>query len=189
MPLNYAVSRSIFAIDVRFNDNLDRGYFGFYNFPSKRMLYILGKRNHNYKVCRQTFQGRFTDGYGVDETEYRKRKYEDMLKYDDEGRKPTKAEIEGANGIKHLKGYLKVHPKALLEECSQVFGVTKKTISLWKRGVLADLPTTKNNFNKNPILKEIVVNEDELMKEEAERENNSVDDPYNNEEVVEDFKE
>ena len=103
LPLSYAVSRSAFAIDVKFGDGFSRGHFDFYGFNNKKDLYIKGKKFHNYYVAKPNFFGNFTDGYGVDEVEYRKRKLEDMEKWDkdeDKGvkslpviRKEAKAEI------------------------------------------------------------------------------------------------
>ena len=97
LPLGYAVSRSAFAIDVRFGENFTRGTYAFYNFKAKRQLYIKGKKFYDYNVARPTFMGSFTDGYGVPEAEYRAAKLKDMEKYDEEdekGRRKTPREIE-----------------------------------------------------------------------------------------------
>jgi hypothetical protein len=79
LGINYAVSRSLFFIDVKFEGEFDRGYFKFYNYDTKKNLYIHGKRDQNYNVTGPQFSGRFTNGYGVDEDEYRKAKYKDMI--------------------------------------------------------------------------------------------------------------
>jgi hypothetical protein len=172
LPLSYAVSRSVFAIDVKFDDNLNRGFFSFYNFPSKRFLYIMGKKTHNYKASRATFSGRFTDGYGVDEAEYRKRKYEDMLKYDEENpERKTKAELKAESGMEYMKGYLKKHPKATMKELSEVFGVSMSTITNWKRGNAMVTQLSPDKFNVNLINKEVFVDEEAMEKAEKEREN------------------
>ncbi len=171
LPLSYAVSRSVFAIDVRFNDKLDRGFFAFYNFPAKRFLYVNGKRNHNYYAAKPTFMGRFPDGYGVDELKYRKRKYDDMVKYDEEHpEKKTSKQLITERNIEILKKYLELNPKATLKECGILFGVSKKTISNWKLGGAALKKEVESNYiNKLTIKKEIIVDEDALEQTEKEK--------------------
>lgn len=83
MGINYAVSRSLFFIDVKFEGEFDRGYFRFYNYDSKHNLYIHGKRDQNYHCVAPQFQGRFTNGYGVNEQEYKSAKYKDMVESED----------------------------------------------------------------------------------------------------------
>jgi len=174
LPLSYAVSRSIFAIDVRFNDRLDRGFFAFYNFPSKRNLYVIGKRNYNYYAAKQTFIGKFPDGYGVEEVEYRKKKLDDMIKYDEENPvKKSRTQIEAERSVKILENYLKINPKASNVECSKLFGVSAMTIGRWKRGDVCEITLTENNYNiKLPKIskKEIIVDEEELERLEHEKE-------------------
>jgi len=174
LPMSYAVSRSVFAIDVKFNNNLDRGFFSFYNFLSKRMLYVNGKRQHNYHCCKFTFQGRFPDGYGVNENEYRKQKFEDMMKYEEESPiKLTKQQIENRLNIQTLQNFLKIHPKASNEECSKIFGVALSTITRWKRGDVAELVGSPTNYNSkltiNKDKKEMVVDEVGLEALEKEK--------------------
>lgn len=166
LPLSYAISRSVFAIDVQFNDKLDRGFFSFYNFPSKRMLYINGKRQHNYKSARPTFNGHFPDGYGVDEAEYRKRKYEDMVKYEQENpEKLNKSQIEAKKNIEFMNRLIEKNPKITLKELGEFFKVDKRTISRWKQGGVEERPTIKDNY-KIEHRKEIEVNEEKLAEED-----------------------
>lgn len=180
LPLPYAVSRSAFAIDVKFNNQLDRGFFDFYNFPAKKNLYILGKRTHNYGAWKRTFPGNFVDGYGVDEAEYRKKKYDDMVEYDKENPvKLTKSQIEGRMGIKYLQSYLKKYPKATLKECAEVFGVSTSTIVLWKRGAVEEDSHLSLNYTIEPVIKKEVVMDEEAM-EQIEREKGI----YNEEEMA-----
>ena len=86
LPINYALGRSVFAIDIKFKGQFERGYFNFYDFESKRALYIKGKKTHNYYVAKPSFSGEFEDGYGIPEDEYRKAKREDMekIEYEEE---------------------------------------------------------------------------------------------------------
>lgn len=166
LPLSYAISRSVFAIDVKFNDNLDRGFFSYYNFPAKRMLYVNGKRQHNYKVARPTFNGQFADGYGVDEAEYRKRKYEDMLKYDEENpQKLSKSQIEAKKNIEFMNRLIEKNPKMTSKELADFFGVSIMTISRWKQGGGEELTLNSNNYSIEQK-KEIIIDEDRLEREE-----------------------
>jgi len=174
LPLNYAVSRSVFAIDVRFNDKLDRGFFAFYNFPAKRFIYVNGKRNHNYHVGKYTFISRFPDGYGVNEAEYRRKKFEDMQQYDKENPvKQTKAQIIVEKSIEYMKNYYKIHPKCTRKECASVFGISLETLRHWKMYNVEDNDGQETKYNDKLLLnsgnKEIVVNEEELEKMEKEK--------------------
>ena len=133
LPLGYAVSRSAFAIDVRFGENFSRGTYGFYDFRSKRQLYIKGKKFYDYHVARPSFMGSFTDGYGVPEAEYRAAKRLDMQKYDEEddkGRKKSKTEIETDTRADLIKK-LKENMGLTHEQLSKGLGVHKNTIARW----------------------------------------------------------
>jgi len=172
LPLSYAVSRSIFAIDVRFNDKLDRGFFAFYNFPAKRALYVIGKRTHNYWAAKPTFMGKFPDGYGVNEKKYRKMKYEDMLKYEEENPvKMNKAQIEKATRIAMLKQFMKTMPNLSNPALGKILGVSDVCILRWKKGDVEYPKATHNNYNKVLTLskeKELEVDEEELIKNDHE---------------------
>ena len=82
LPQNYAVSRSVFFIDVLFQKEFQRGYFKFYSFKQKKKLYLKGKKQQDYDCVKPDFIGRFGDGYVIPEKEYLRAKYLDMLKYD-----------------------------------------------------------------------------------------------------------
>jgi len=88
LPINYALGRSVFAIDVKFKGQFERGYFSFYDFESKRDLYIRGKKTHNYHVSKPSFSGEFEDGYGIPEQEYRGAKRKDMERMEFEEEAP-----------------------------------------------------------------------------------------------------
>lgn len=89
MPMNYAIGRSIFAIDVKFTAGFERGTFDFYNFPSKKFLYLKGKKNQDYGVAKSSFTGNFLDGYGIPREEYLKAKKEDLEKVEDKDGNPV----------------------------------------------------------------------------------------------------
>jgi len=167
LPLNYAVSRSVFAIDVRFTNNLDRGVFAFYNFPAKRILYVAGKRGHNYKVIKPTFIGHFGDGYGVDEKEYREKKLKDMEEYDRENPvKKTKQVIEKEKMIQVVKNIFKYNSKLSNTEVGRMLGVSHVTVSRWKHGDVGELFGTPNKYNNKTDEKEVIMDDEVLEKSE-----------------------
>lgn len=96
LPKGYAISRSVFAIDVKFEGEFERGYFSFYNFERKKDLYINGKKMYNYKSASPNFSGRFTDGYAVGREEYLKRKQEDLERADSQKTKVKDLKEESA---------------------------------------------------------------------------------------------
>lgn len=103
LPMTYAVNRSIFAIDVKFKGEFERGYFDFYDFESKKELYVKGKKNHNYHVIKPTFSGNFGDGYGIDREEYLKAKEEDFKKYEEKDGERTNPITEKDFKLKVIK--------------------------------------------------------------------------------------
>lgn len=78
LPLGYAVSRSAFFIDVYFGDNFERGFFKFYNFPTKKMMFLKGKKTQDYNVVYPNFKGEFRDGYVVPKQDYLDKKRKDL---------------------------------------------------------------------------------------------------------------
>jgi len=85
LPAPYAIGRSIFAIDVKFQGDFRRGFYDFYDFEKKRDLYIRGKKTQNYRITKPSFNGRFFDGYGIPRDEYIKAKTADMRRMDEDG--------------------------------------------------------------------------------------------------------
>ena len=171
LPLSYAVSRSLFAIDVKFNDKLERGFFGFYNFPAKRFLYMNGKKQHNYKINRPTFNGQFPDGYGVPESEYREAKLNDLIQYEKENPvKKTIAQREKEIKIKVMNNILKKDSNLTNLELSKIIGVSPMSISRWRRGDVEDTPLTSNNYTITTNKKEIIVDEEKLERDEKQKE-------------------
>lgn len=126
LPKTYAISRSVFAIDVKFLGNFERGYFDFYNFDSKKWLYVQGKKNYDYKVQRADFNGSFLKGYTVGDEVYKKAKYEDMMKYDEEQKSPISLLKEYRKKI--LINLKEVFPKASKKDYSKVLEVSPRTI-------------------------------------------------------------
>lgn len=68
-----AIHRTRALIHV-FHNNFERGYFRFYSYKNKKMMYLHGKKNYNYNVVKPSFVGRFTNFYTIDKEEYKKKK-------------------------------------------------------------------------------------------------------------------
>jgi len=176
LPMSYAISRSIFAIDIKFNDDLERGFFSFYNFPAKRTLYINGKRTHNYYATRPTFSGQFPDGYGVPEKDYRKAKLDDLIRYEKEHpEKKSKLQIETATKVAMMNKFLKFNPKFTNKELGFICGVSDETIRRWKMGDVDETMDTAHNYNLETKEKKVIVDEEKLEQQEKEKilENNN----------------
>jgi hypothetical protein len=137
LPMTYAVNRSIFAIDVKFKGEFERGYFDFYDFESKKELYVKGKKNHNYHVVKPTFSGNFGDGYGIDREEYLKAKEEDFKKYEEKDGEKTKQITEKDFKAKVIRNYLKAKEyfkakKIFDKDIALLLGVDRRTIIDYK---------------------------------------------------------
>jgi hypothetical protein len=77
---DYAISRSIFLVDVFTNKRMERGFFNFYNEGQKENLYINGKKKSGtaskYSGARPSFTGRFSPFLPLDKDMYEKAKQE-----------------------------------------------------------------------------------------------------------------
>lgn len=78
MRMQIAVNRSRFLIHTYSPDGIRRGYFKFYNYPTKRMLYMKGKRDVNQDAVEADFRGTFVDTETLfyDQHEYDRKKEE-----------------------------------------------------------------------------------------------------------------
>lgn len=83
LPKGIAMSRSIFLLDVYYTADdkqiFQRGYFNFYSRKNKKYLYLLGKRDLNYKSYRYDFHGRFPNFHTVNEKDYRAAKQKALM--------------------------------------------------------------------------------------------------------------
>jgi hypothetical protein len=88
---DYAVSRSLFLIDVFATKEFERGYFNFYNETQKEFLYHFGKKKigttSKYMSAYESFWGRFTAWLPFDKDEY-----EEMKKMALEKKRKTRRE-------------------------------------------------------------------------------------------------
>jgi len=78
MKKGVALSRSDCLIDVYVLPNekgiWERGFYNFYSRPSKKNLYLFGKKELNYSAAKKDFHGRFYNNYPIDEQKYREAK-------------------------------------------------------------------------------------------------------------------
>lgn len=63
LPKFYALNRSHFLINVKFQNKFERGYFEFYSPKGKKNLYINGKKNWDYDAWKPDFSGSFFSSY------------------------------------------------------------------------------------------------------------------------------
>ena len=128
LPMNYAVSRSVFFIDVKFHGEFERGYFRFFSFNKKKELYLKGKKTQDYSCVKPNFIGRFADGYVIDEKEYRHAKHLDMLRFENDESKPlTEKEIK----VKLFKQIYQNLDKISIKDLSIGFGISNRTAYRW----------------------------------------------------------
>ena len=129
LPMSYAISRSVFLIDVKFVGEFDRGYFSFYNFNKKKKLYIRGKKTQDYDIIKPNFTGRFVDGYVVDRGEYLIEKKKDLTEQEELEKKPefnpTQLKRELFYTIYKNLGDISI------ERLAKGFGVSKRTGNAW----------------------------------------------------------
>jgi len=76
-----AIWRSRALIHV-YTKRFERGYFQFYDYEKKKIIYMAGKKTYNYSVAKPNFIGRFTNVYAVDEQKYRKKKAKSLKDYE-----------------------------------------------------------------------------------------------------------
>jgi len=158
LPMPYAVSRSLFFVDVKFQGEFERGFFSFYNFKKKKTLYIKGKKTHDYNVVKPDFYGRFPDGYAVPREIYVAAKHKDMME-DHEKKVPTEFEIKAKYFYRLYQNIEGITIKKLAE----AFGVSERTGDRYLQVVRtgykgigseeAELP--KQSLNKPSIKKNI----------------------------------
>ena len=81
---DYAVTRSMFLINVEVNKKWERGFFQFFNRNQKEWLFNLGKKkmgsNQKYRAAKGNFYGKFTTWFPFDLEEYKRRKKEALKK-------------------------------------------------------------------------------------------------------------
>lgn len=132
LPIPYAISRSIALINVKFYGAFKRGLFDFYGFEAKKRFYIKGKRYRDYTSHPPDFSGQFSNFYVLNEAEYRKKKYEDMIADEKKQKQLIDRVIElrlrKKWAIQTLDKFHKIIPPLSQGQLSQAIGVVKKSI-------------------------------------------------------------
>ncbi|GIW67809.1 MAG: hypothetical protein KatS3mg096_704 [Candidatus Parcubacteria bacterium] len=138
LPDTIAINRSVFAVDIRFGDDFERGFFKFYGFQKKKMLYLLGKKKQDYNAVKEDFRGRFVKGYGgLNTEEYIKKKIEDLERFKgDRFKKLRYVDKYGTPPELIRKLYLSLlkNKGITQKEIADVLGVEQTTISEWVLG-------------------------------------------------------
>jgi hypothetical protein len=80
--------RSRALIHIYTGDNMERGYFSFYNSERKKDLYVYGKKFYSYKMPGPNFRGRFANQYVVDKDKYKQKKLDSLTNIDQQKTSP-----------------------------------------------------------------------------------------------------
>ena len=149
MPRIYAITRSSFLINVKFQGEFNRGYFDFYSQASKRMLYIKGKKFSDYTVIPPDFDGIFAKFYTVGEEVYKKKKLEDLENEQDEDEKnktPTqiKREYREEIMVNYLRAKKEGEKKLTNRSLGKMFDIAEETVCV----LLKDIKKKYLEFNK-----------------------------------------
>jgi hypothetical protein len=150
LPPSYAISRSVFFVDVRFEGSFERGYFSFYGFQKKKDLYIYGKKTQNYKCVSPQFTGRFGDGYAVDEKLYRETKMKDLTEAET---KPQ--DVRGAL-INTLQKLNRAFPQITAAAIARALDIPIRTTQKWlcEKKIEVALDESRPSYNYNLIQSE-----------------------------------
>jgi len=153
LPKTFALGRSIFLLDVRFENKFERGYFRFFSFNQKKKLYIHGKRNFDYTVTKPSFIGRFPKLYTIDEEEYRKAKYEDLKEDRDTEDLVSKGDLKKIKMMifkEVIERARKENLDMTIEGMGIAFGISKRTAYRWLSGE-EEMTETKGIINNKLI--------------------------------------
>jgi hypothetical protein len=85
-----SIWRTRFLINCYRGNEYQRGFFRFYGFENKKILYMEGKKTYNYHARKPDFYGRFTNFYTIPEASYRTLKHNALVGRKDEIDKHSK---------------------------------------------------------------------------------------------------
>lgn len=127
-----AVNRSQFLVNVYFGQNLQRGFFSFYDDRKKAMLYFKGKKYYNnYNLVYPNFRGRFNNDWVVDKDKYQAMKlaYIKELMAEDKLHDKPKKEQRWLDGTARLIKYCKNGNVSMTyEQISEVMDIPSSSI-------------------------------------------------------------
>jgi DNA-binding transcriptional regulator YiaG len=164
MPSSYAITRSVFFVDVRFEGKFERGHFRFFSFKKKKDLYIYGKKTQDYDCVRPDFIGRFTKGYVVNEDEYRRCKHKDMVDSEKEVKKLDEQQIKQ----KYYNQLREKLPQLTQETLSEAFGISRVTAWRWENNKeLLDSAEIEVNATGLQYINNSKVSDNDLIEQEV----------------------
>lgn len=141
-PKSIAVNRSIALITIDYGDHFERGHFKFYDFKAKKKLYIKGKQFNDYSVSNFTFRGFFTGQYLVNEEEYRKEKYRDLVDDAKKQKDERIATLKKNIMIRIFRNcYKGLKDRITQKELCEYFEIETKTAQRWMNNVEEDYDT------------------------------------------------
>ncbi len=129
LPKFYALARSHALINVKFHGQFERGLFNFYGPKQKKQLYLKGKKDWNYDSAPFDFDGDFFSSYCFfpnckEEAElYKKNKYDDMLREDEEDGKISTAQQLKGQKIKFFLNMVHSFPQLDFKTICKGFGI------------------------------------------------------------------
>jgi len=154
LPRFYALSRSHCLMNVKFMGEFARGFFDFYGPKQKKFLYLKGKKDWNYDIVANDFQGRFFGSYTFfpnckEEVElYKKNKYDDMIEDGTKAGKETSAKEQiKEERIKIIKNLMRIFPDTKLKVWEDVLEVSRTSIWKYINQNADNTPTPDVNVN------------------------------------------
>jgi len=151
-----ALNLSICLINVLVDNDFKRGEFEFYNRPAKRLLYIKGKKYHDYLAHKPSFKGRYINYFPYDYDKLEKIKNETRIKkgIDNEGlgkiEKRWKARSQRAMCWLYQKGWTQKQIANVFN--SDIDKLTQQEISRIVGKGKDEEWTTKNNKSHSNII-------------------------------------
>ncbi len=131
-----AIWRSRALIHVYLGDKFERGKFAFFNQERKKQLYVLGKKFYSYHKPASNFYGSFSNGYAVDEKDYRAKKSGALKAREDSENRHTPTQLKKFKEKDELIGKLfedmKKKTGATDPELGQEYGFSYKTIEKYR---------------------------------------------------------
>jgi hypothetical protein len=133
LPKFYALARSHCLLNVKFHGEFERGLFDFYGPKSKKKLYLKGKRDWDYQIINEDFDGNFFGNYTfypnlVEETEkYKKKKYEDMIDDKEENQLLNQKQMQHKVAQKYFMNLHHNLPDIAVPKLANALGIGKTT--------------------------------------------------------------
>lgn len=124
-----AIHRSRCLINV-YHKRFKRGFFKFYSFRQKRIMYLNGKKSYDYKAGKVAFRGTFTDFYPIDKEAYKQKKRKSLRSPDYDKYKGNRKEKRYARAIHTL---CKNMPHKNMEAFSELMGERKGFLTWIRR--------------------------------------------------------